>query len=95
MTTTKVKQQYLLVDTKFLNLFQHMFEHMSDFISDWDHSIPDVLSHSGLCIEQKGDLMILDSEVEKMKEILKLFNDLAHEDMIEKTIKNARVIGEA
>ena len=72
-----------------------MFEHMSDFISDWDHSIPDVISQSGLCMESKGDLIVLDSEIEKMKKILGLFRDLAYEEMIEKTIRNAPVIGEA
>lgn len=95
MTKNSISQQYLLVDTKFLSLFQEMFEQVTEFIEEWEVSIPDVLSDGDLTFEEKGDLMILDSGVEKMKEIIKMFSDLAREDMIQKTIKSTKIIGEA
>ena len=95
MTKNSISQQYLLVDKKFLSLFQEMFEQVTEFIEEWEVSIPDVLSDGDLSFEGKGDLMILDSGVEKMKDIIKMFSDLAREDMIQKTIKSTKIIGEA
>ena len=95
MTKNNISEQYLLVDTKFLSLFQEMFEQVTEFIEEWEVSIPNVLSDGDLTLETKGDLMVMDSGVERMKDILRVFNHVAKEDMIEKTVKNTRVIGEA
>tara|TARA_B100002019_G_C20716945_1_gene333002 strand:- start:90 stop:377 length:288 start_codon:yes stop_codon:yes gene_type:complete len=95
MTKNNISEQYLLVDTKFLSLFQEMFEQVTEFIEEWEVSIPNVLSDGDLTLETKGDLMVMDSGVERMKDILRVFNHVAKEDMIEKTVQNTRVIGEA
>ena len=95
MTNNREKGQYLLVHTQFVNLFQDMYEHLSDFIGEWNMSVPDIFRSEGIDFESKADLIALDGQVEAMQEIITLFNEAAKEDMIEKTIRQTNVVGEA
>jgi len=79
-------KQYILVDEKYVDIFQDMFEFVEQVITEWDLSLV-FLQMRGVS-EIESIVNSTSENIEKLKSILIRFQDLAHEDMVEKSIIN-------
>ena len=87
------EKQYILVDEKFVNVFQEMFEFVEEFVEDWEENTT-LLEEQGDCVT---DVVInsVHENVSILKQILDEFKSLAEQDMIEKACQSTVTVGEA
>ena len=81
------KDQYLMLDVKFIQMFQDMFETVSDFIIEWEHFLL-------YCTANNIDVpYMLQKESSAMKKILSEFAAAAENDLADRTFQG--MAGEA
>lgn len=86
-----MNDQYLLIDTKFINLFQEMFEQVHEFTSVWEIRKEIIEDHE---THRENILGLMDQDIRILTDIIKEFEKTARNDMIEKACQNMQT-GEA